>query len=227
MKFGGDELYKAAIKFKPFNSTPHYLINSIITINKSSLKNIAIFVSGTGSNAQKIIEYFKGHPTIHCPLLISNKADAPALAMAEAHGLKTMVLKRKAFYETTTLLEDLAAESIDFIVLAGFLWLIPDYLVAAYPQKMVNIHPALLPKYGGKGMYGHHVHQAVKEHQESISGITIHYVNEHYDEGAIVFQASCAIAPDDSAEMIGKKVLQLEHQHFAPQIEKILEGKSI
>ncbi|GAB5552807.1 MAG: phosphoribosylglycinamide formyltransferase [Saprospiraceae bacterium] len=186
------------------------------------MKNIAIFVSGTGSNARKIIEYFQDHPTINCPLLISNKATAPALEMAKTHGLQTLVLQRKTFYEETTLLEDLAAVDIDFIVLAGFLWLIPNYLIAAYPQKMVNIHPALLPKYGGKGMYGHHVHQAVKDNQETTSGITIHYVNEHYDEGAIIFQASCAIDPADSAQTIGQKVLQLEHQHFAPQIEKIL-----
>lgn len=186
------------------------------------MKNIAIFVSGTGSNARKIIEYFQEHPTINCPLLISNKATAPALEMAKAHGLQTMVLQRKTFYEDTSLLENLAAADIDFIVLAGFLWLIPDYLVAAYPKKIVNIHPALLPKYGGKGMYGHRVHQAVKDHQEVISGITIHYVNEHYDEGAVIFQASCTLHPEDSAQTIGQKVLQLEHEHFAPQIEKIL-----
>ena len=186
------------------------------------MKNIAIFVSGTGSNARKIIEYFQGHSTIQCTLLISNKASAPALEMAKEKGLDTLVLRRKSFYEETSLLETLAGASIDFIVLAGFLWLVPDYLVEAFPKKIVNIHPALLPKYGGKGMYGHHVHQAVKDNQETESGITIHYVNEHYDEGAIIFQATCAINPEDSAEMIGKKVLQLEHQHFAPQIEKVL-----
>lgn len=189
------------------------------------MTNIAIFVSGTGSNAEKIITYFQGHPSINCTLLISSKATAPALAMAEQYGLKTMILQKKIFRETTSLLDNLAAASIDFIVLAGFLWLVPDYLVAAYPHKIVNIHPALLPKYGGKGMYGKYVHQAVKANQESTSGITIHYVNEHYDEGAIIFQASCPLDPADSAETIAKKVLQLEHQHFAPQIEKILQPK--
>ncbi|MEM6377214.1 MAG: phosphoribosylglycinamide formyltransferase [Bacteroidota bacterium] len=190
------------------------------------MKNIAIFVSGTGSNARKIIEYFQGHSSIQCTLLISNKASALALEMAKEKGLDTLVLKRKSFYEETVLLDALAEASIDFIVLAGFLWLVPDYLVKAYPQKIVNIHPALLPKYGGKGMYGHHVHQAVKDKQETESGMTIHYVNEHYDEGAIIFQASCTIDPDDSAETIGKKVLQLEHLHFAPQIEKVLMAQN-
>jgi phosphoribosylglycinamide formyltransferase-1 len=188
-------------------------------------KNIALFVSGTGSNARKIIEYFQDKERVSCPLLISNKASAPALKMAEAHGLETMVLQRSDFYDSENILTVLEKYDIHLLVLAGFLWLIPPYLVEAYPNAIINIHPALLPKYGGKGMYGMHVHRAVKAAGESESGITIHYVNEHYDEGHVIFQATCPLKPEDSPEQIAQRVLQLEHQHFAPVIERLLLGK--
>lgn len=184
------------------------------------MQQLAIFASGTGSNARKIIEYFSGHPSIQVSLVVSNRKTAPVLEMAAGFGIKTLVLQRKEFYETENILADLA--NIDLLVLAGFLWLIPDYLVKAFPQQIVNIHPALLPQYGGKGMYGMNVHRAVSAAQETESGMTIHYVNEHYDEGQIIFQARCAINPSEEAEAIAKKVLKLEHQHFAPVIEQLL-----
>ena len=152
------------------------------------MHHIAIFASGTGSNARKIIEYFENKTDIEVRLVISNKADAPVLEMAQTHGINTLILNRKDFYESEHLLDRLKEYEIDFLVLAGFLWLVPPYLVRAYPRRMVNIHPAMLPKYGGKGMYGHHVHQAVKEAAEKESVPTIHYVNEVYDEGDIIFQ---------------------------------------
>ena len=162
------------------------------------MKNIAIFASGTGSNATKIVEHFSNHPTVKVALIISNKAKAKVLEMAKSNGIPTLLIKRTSFYQTEDLLTDLAIHQIDFIALAGFLWLIPPYLVKAFPNKMVNIHPALLPKYGGKGMYGQHVHQAVRENNESESGITLHFVNEAYDEGNIIFQAACPVTTTDS-----------------------------
>lgn len=183
---------------------------------------IAIFASGTGSNAQKIIEYFKNNTDIQVGLVVSNKPTAPVLTMAEGHGIATLIIGRTPFYTSEVLLDELATHDIDFIVLAGFLWLIPPYLIRRFPNRIVNIHPALLPKYGGKGMYGNHVHRAVKAAGETESGITIHYVNENYDEGNIIFQDRCSLAPTDTAPQIAQKVLRLEHQHFAPTIEKLL-----
>lgn len=186
------------------------------------MQRIAIFASGTGSNARKIIEYFQNKPDITVELVLSNKAKAPVLHMAGEFGIDTHILNRKDFYETDHLLGKLQEYRIDFIVLAGFLWLIPGYLVRAFPKRMVNIHPALLPKYGGPGMYGRYVHQAVKKAADRESGMTIHYVNEAYDEGDIIFQARCRIRPEDDPETIAKKVLRLEHEHFAPVIEQLI-----
>ncbi len=186
------------------------------------MNHIAIFASGTGSNAKKIIEHFQSNPTIKVSLLVSNKAAAPVLDTAKANGIDQYVIDRSSFYETEEILTVFKKYDIDFVVLAGFLWLIPSYLVQAFSGRMVNIHPALLPKYGGKGMYGKNVHRAVKAAGDSESGITIHYVNEKYDDGDIVFQAQCAILSTNSAEEIAKKVLELEHRYFATVIEKIL-----
>ncbi len=191
------------------------------------MKNIAIFASGTGTNARKIISYFGPNPEVSVQLVVSDRADARVLQLAEAEGIDTVVLERKAFYESEDLLSILDKYAIDLIVLAGFLWLIPPYLVEAYAGRIVNIHPALLPKYGGKGMYGMHVHRAVKAAGESESGITIHYVNERYDEGQVIFQARCRLDETDTPESIAAKVQRLEHQHFAPVIERILEKISI
>lgn len=186
------------------------------------MKNIAIFASGTGSNATKIVEHFKQHPNVGVGLIISNKKTAKVLEMAAANNIPTLLINRTDFYQTENLLTDLAKHKIDFIALAGFLWLIPPYLVKAFPNKMVNIHPALLPKYGGKGMYGQHVHQAVRANNEQESGITLHYVNEHYDEGNIIFQATCSVDESDSATDIARNVLKLEHYYFSKVLESIL-----
>lgn len=192
----------------------------------SKQEKIAVFISGGGSNARKIIEYFhegEGKGTAEVAMLISNTNKAGGLQMAAEKGIPTLVLDRKIFRETEQLLDVLAEYEITFIALAGFLWLAPAYLVKAFPNRIVNIHPALLPKFGGKGMYGMNVHRAVKEAGEKTSGPTIHYVNEKYDEGAIIFQAETAISPTDSAEDIAKKVLKLEHTHYASVIESLLD----
>ena len=186
------------------------------------MKHIAIFASGGGSNAQKIISYFEGHKKIKISLVISNKADAKVLEIAKNANIDTLLISRVYFYESEQILQVLGREKIDLVVLAGFLWLIPIYMVKAFENRMVNIHPSLLPKYGGKGMHGSHVHEAVAAAKETVSGITIHYVNEHYDEGNYIFQAVCALEPSDDALEIAKKVLALEHEFFAPTIEKIL-----
>jgi phosphoribosylglycinamide formyltransferase-1 len=191
------------------------------------VKNIAIFASGTGTNAQKIIEYFEDSLEVNIRLVASNKPDAPVLTMAENYRVETLILKRSNFYKTNDLLRLLRDYHIDWIVLAGFLWLIPDYLVEAYQNRMVNIHPALLPKFGGKGMYGHHVHQAVKDAGEKETGITIHFVNQAYDEGQIVFQASTPVTPDDTPETIALKVRKLEHQHFPTVIEQLIKSNNV
>ncbi len=187
--------------------------------------NIAIFASGTGSNARKIIEHFKNSPSVRVALVVSNKKDAGVLDIAHEHGIPTQVIDRKMFYETEDLLGILKKHGIEFIVLAGFLWLVPAYLVRAFPKKMVNIHPALLPKFGGKGMYGKHVHEAVKSANETETGITIHLVNEHYDEGDIVFQTKCPVLPDDTPGDIARRVLQLEHRHFPTIIAQLFSLK--
>jgi phosphoribosylglycinamide formyltransferase-1 len=188
------------------------------------MTNIAIFASGTGSNARKIIEHFKNSPDIRVALVVSNKKDAGVLEIAKEHGIPTQVIDRQMFYETEDLLGILKKHKIEFIVLAGFLWLVPSYLVKKFEKKMVNIHPALLPKFGGKGMYGMRVHEAVKENDETETGITIHWLNEHYDEGAVVFQASCPVAPDDTPTDIARKVQILEHKHFPVVIEKLVKS---
>lgn len=188
------------------------------------MKNIAIFASGRGSNAEKIVEYFKQHEGIaRVNLIVSNKADALVLDMAEREGIDKYILNRSTFYQTKDVLQLLYNYKIDLIVLAGFLWLVPAYLVEAYQEKIINIHPALLPKFGGKGMYGMNVHEAVKEKGEKESGITIHYVNEVYDEGNIIFQAKCEVSPEDQPKDIARKVQQLEHLHFASEIAKLLQ----
>jgi len=188
------------------------------------MKNIAIFASGGGSNAQKIIEHFQDKAYAQVSLIISNKPKAGILEKAKTYNLPTILINRDNFYNSEDILQKLHTYNIDFVVLAGFLWLMPKYLVTAYPNRIVNIHPALLPKYGGKGMYGMNVHRAVHTAQEKESGMTIHYVNEHYDEGATIFQAKCFILPSDSPEVIAKKVLALEHKYFPMVIDELLSS---
>jgi len=195
------------------------------TAGKPSTVKIAIFASGGGSNALKIIEHFEKLTLGRVGLVVSNKAEAGVLGIAASHDIPTQIIDRQMFYESAVILEVLKKYEIGLVVLAGFLWLVPEYLVRAFPRKIVNIHPALLPKYGGKGMYGMNVHKAVKAAGETESGITIHFVNDLYDEGDIVFQASCLILPEDSAETIAKKVLELEHKHFPVVIEGLLQNE--
>jgi len=186
-------------------------------------KRIAIMASGTGSNALKIIEHLTTQADKEVTLVVSNKPTAKVLTSAEAYGIPTLVVNRTEFYKSQHILNTFNEYSVDLVVLAGFLWLIPAYLVQAYPNRIVNIHPALLPKYGGKGMYGMNVHKAVKENGENETGMTIHYVNERYDDGATIFQATCQIQPNDTPETIQQKVLKLEHRYFPKVIANLLD----
>lgn len=183
---------------------------------------IALFCSGSGSNAQKIMDYFKGSKTVEVAVLMANRKDAYALERAKKSNIPTVVFNKKDFYETSEVINELKNRGVEWVILAGFLWLIPESLLEYYPDKIINIHPALLPKYGGKGMYGMHVHSAVVANGEKESGITIHYVNKHYDEGTYIFQASCLLDKNDSPEEVAKKVLALEHEHFPKVIEKLI-----
>jgi phosphoribosylglycinamide formyltransferase 1 len=190
--------------------------------NSSDKHRLAIFASGTGSNARVFVDYFDNHPRVEVSLIVSNKADAPVLEMARQRNIDTLLLQRSAFYGSEDLLDELHHRNISFIVLAGFLWLVPAYLVKAFAGRMVNIHPALLPAYGGKGMYGMHVHTAVKAAAGKETGITIHWVNEHYDEGDVIFQKSCLLEDSDQPADIARKVLQLEHQYYTAVVEQLL-----
>jgi phosphoribosylglycinamide formyltransferase-1 len=185
-------------------------------------KRIALFASGSGSNAENIIRYFKNHPTIEVVKLYSNNPEAFALTRASSLNVSSSVFTREAYKDPNGLIKEIDALSIDYIILAGFLWLIPSHFVNAYPNAIINIHPALLPKFGGKGMYGMFVHQAVKDAKEKETGITIHLVNEHYDEGKPLFQASCKVESADTPEQIAEKVHQLEYLHFPEQIENYI-----
>jgi phosphoribosylglycinamide formyltransferase 1 len=186
--------------------------------------NLAIFASGGGSNARKIIEHFQNHPSVKIALVVTNRADAGVLGIAEEHAIPSVIISKSILYDESQMIDVLEKHEIGFIVLAGFLLLMPSYLTEKFDRRMVNIHPALLPKYGGKGMYGHHVHEAVKAAREMESGMTIHFCNAHYDEGGVIFQARCSLSPDDSAEDIARKVLVLEHTYYPAIIEKVVLG---
>ncbi len=188
------------------------------------MTRIAIFASGGGSNAEAIINHFKDVDSITVSLIVTNKSDAGIIKRANNHGIPFLVITKSELKNQDFLLTKLKGDKIDFIVLAGFLLLIPSYLVEAYPQKIVNIHPALLPAYGGKGMYGMNVHRAVKENEEEMSGMTIHYVNQAYDEGKHIFQASIKIDATDTAEEIAGKVLKLEHKYYSKVIDYLLKS---
>jgi phosphoribosylglycinamide formyltransferase-1 len=187
-------------------------------------KKIAIFASGSGTNAERIMSHFKDHARGEVALVCSNKPDAKVLQRAEKFHVPVHVFDRTGFYDSTEILQVLQEREISFIVLAGFLWLVPEYLIRAYPDRIINIHPALLPAYGGKGMYGRHVHEAVINNREKESGISIHYVNERYDEGNIIFQAKCKVKPGDTPESLAERIHQLEHRHYPEVIENLLPG---
>lgn len=191
------------------------------------MKKIAIFASGSGSNAENIIQYFAQKPQFCVKSVFCNVPDAYVLERAKKYRIPSFVFNQEEFRNPDKVFRQLQEQEIDFIVLAGFLWLMPSFITAAWPNKIVNIHPALLPAYGGKGMYGHHVHEAVIAAGEKESGITIHYVNDHYDQGAIIFQAKCPVLPTDTPDDLAARVHELEYRYF-PQIiaETILKQEA-
>ena len=178
------------------------------------MKQIAIFSSGAGSNAEKIIDHLKDSSTAVVRLVVCNKPEAGVLKIAESNSIPVLLIEKEKFYRGNSYIDELKAAGIDFIVLAGFLWKIPVALIKEFHGRMINIHPALLPKYGGKGMYGNFVHEAVIANKEKESGITIHYVDEVYDHGQIIMQATCLVEENDTPESLAKKVQVLEHRHF-------------
>jgi phosphoribosylglycinamide formyltransferase-1 len=185
------------------------------------MKRIVIFASGSGTNAENIIKYFKNSAIATVVRVLTNNQHAKVLERAKNLNIRSLYFNKKAFDEEDTILNLLKKEA-DVIILAGFLWRIPAKIVAAFPKKIINIHPALLPKYGGKGMYGMHIHKKVIENNEKETGISIHYVNENYDEGAIIFQEKVSIEPNDTPEMIANKVHELEYEHFPKTIEQVI-----
>jgi phosphoribosylglycinamide formyltransferase 1 len=180
---------------------------------------LAVFLSGNGSNAEKIFSYFKDHKSIDVGLVLSNNAEAYGLQRAAKFNIPTHTFTKQQFRESDEVLDWLKEAEITHIVLAGFLWMIPLNLIKAFPNRIINIHPALLPKFGGKGMYGIKVHEAVKAADETETGITLHEVNEKYDEGKIIFQAACEVLPTDTPALIAEKVQVLEHAHYPREIE--------
>lgn len=191
------------------------------------MKRIVIFASGSGSNAEKIVHYFANKSDVDVALIASNNPKAGIIERAHRGfdrrlHIPVLLFDRSTFYDTDKITQLLINQNVDLIVLAGFMWLIPGDLVRAFPHKIVNIHPALLPKFGGKGMYGHFVHKAVVAAGETESGITIHYVNERYDEGQLIFQARCAVSPTDTPEDVAHNVQLLEHLHYPRVVADVL-----
>ncbi len=183
---------------------------------------LAILGSGNGTNAQQISEYFIARTDVEVCCIIYNKRDAYIAERAKNLGIEARYFGRKDFYETTTVLDYLRAKKADWVILAGFLWLVPENMLEAYPNRIINIHPALLPKYGGKGMYGHHVHEAVVAAHEKETGITIHIVDNHYDQGTTLFQARCKVTPDDTPESVAAKIHLLEKEYFPRVIDETI-----
>lgn len=188
------------------------------------MNRIAIFASGSGSNAENIARHFSASEEVEVSLIISNKKEAFVHQRARKLGIPSYTFDKREFEEAVSILETLRRHRIDFIVLAGFLLKVSQPILQAYPQKIVNVHPALLPKFGGRGMYGDNVHRAVVNSGETESGITIHFVNENYDEGSIIFQAKCTVSPQDSPDDVARKVHQLEYLHFPKVIETTLKN---
>lgn len=189
-----------------------------------SFVNIAVFASGAGSNAQKIIDHFRQHPGIRVALIISNRRNVGVLEIGKMESIPTMIIEKDKF-ENTGYVDELHKYGIGFIVLAGFLWKIPPVLIKEFPEAIINIHPALLPAYGGKGMYGMKVHESVIKAREQESGITIHYVDEIYDNGKIIFQARCPVLEQETPESLAQKIHALEHANYPKEIEKLVESK--
>ncbi|WP_076928450.1 phosphoribosylglycinamide formyltransferase [Proteiniphilum saccharofermentans] len=191
------------------------------------MTRIALFASGSGSNAENVIRYFSGHEDISVPLIISNKRDAYVHERADRLGIPSFTFSKAEFDEGSAIIDMLRSYDIDYIVLAGFLLKVSQSLLDTYPGRIINIHPALLPKFGGKGMYGGRVHQAVVEAGEKESGITIHYIDENYDEGDIIFQVTCEVLPEDTPEDVARKVHALEYAHFPKVIKAVVKGEDL
>ncbi|MBA6151810.1 phosphoribosylglycinamide formyltransferase [Gelidibacter maritimus] len=189
------------------------------------MKRIVIFASGSGTNAENLIKYFNNRAIASVILVLTNNPHAKVLDRCKNLKVSALSFNRTAFFQSNDVLNILKASQPDLIVLAGFLWKFPDFILHEFPDKVINIHPALLPKYGGKGMYGSYVHDAVVANKETETGITIHYVNEHYDEGAIIFQAKCEVKPSDTAEMVAAKIHELEMEHFPKVVEELLQAQ--
>lgn len=208
--------------FGRFYSLILYIVTLLIIVLEKQKINIAIFASGRGSNAQKIIDHFnKSNGKGKVVLIVTNNPNAGVIKIAENENIKSLVIERKNFYEDGYL-DVLKRDSINLIVLAGFMWMVPPQIIRSFPNKIVNIHPALLPKFGGKKMYGNFVHEAVINAKEKESGITIHYVDEIYDNGKVIFQATCTVDENESAETLANKIHVLEHEHYPKIIESLL-----
>lgn len=186
------------------------------------MKRIAVFASGSGSNAENIVKFFRNNDLARVTIILSNKKDAYVLERAQQLGVPSISFNREDFYNSNKIVRTLEEQGIDMVVLAGFLWLVPQSLIDKYDGRIVNIHPALLPKYGGKGMFGMNVHNAVVAEKETETGITIHYVNGRYDEGNVIFQAKVPVNPSDTPEMVADKVHHLEYEHFPKIVEKLI-----
>ncbi len=196
-----------------------FITSSFYTLEKIKL---AIFASGTGSNARKIMDYFAGSERVLVSLLVCNKPGVAVIEIAKERSIPVLLIEKEKFFSGDGYLPELQDAGISFIVLAGFLWKIPLKIIQAYPERIVNIHPALLPKYGGKGMYGARVHEAVIQAKDAESGITIHMVDELYDHGSVIFQAWCPVYPEDTADTLAGRIHELEHEHYAKVIEQTL-----
>jgi phosphoribosylglycinamide formyltransferase 1 len=189
------------------------------------MHKLAIFASGSGTNAENIIRHFQNEPHVRVSCVCTNQSDAYVIQRAKNHKIPVFVFSKEEFLQTDIVVNYLINNDIEWIILAGFLWLIPDHILQHYPGRIINIHPALLPKYGGKGMYGNRVHQAVIDQKETLSGITIHYVNPEYDKGQIIFQASCPVLPDDTADTLAARIHELEYRYFPEVIkQEVLKG---
>lgn len=197
--------------------------NNEVASSKPNTVRVAIFASGAGSNAQKIIDHFRQHTEIKIALIVCNKPGAGVLTIAQKENIPTLIIEKEQFFRGNAYVDELKQHNVDFIVLAGFLWKVPVALVQAFPLSIINIHPALLPNYGGKGMYGRFVHEAVITAKEKESGISIHYVDELYDHGKLIFQARCTIDETDTADSLAQKIHALEHEHYPVIVEKVAQ----
>ena len=192
--------------------------------DRKSSKHLVIFASGAGTNAQQIINYFRNSSLAKVVLIACNKPGAGVISIAEKENIPVLLIDKERFFKGDGYLPEFRDVKTDLVILAGFLWKIPQVLIDAYPKRIINIHPALLPKYGGKGMYGQYVHEAILNAGEMESGITIHYVDEHYDNGDIIFQTACPVLETDTSETLAARIHQLEHLHYPVVIEELLQG---